>query len=59
MAMVFQNYALYGHMTVYENMAFSLTLRNPDHTLTDKEADEIIQNVLKALETELGATLRA
>ncbi len=26
-AMVFQNYALYGHMTVYENMAFSLTLR--------------------------------
>ena len=22
MAMVFQNYALYGHMTVYENMAF-------------------------------------
>lgn len=31
-AMVFQNYALYAHMTVYENMAFSLTLRkeNPD-----------------------------
>lgn len=27
-AMVFQNYALYGHMTVYENMAFSLTLRH-------------------------------
>ena len=27
MAMVFQSYALYGHMTVYENMAFSLTLR--------------------------------
>ena len=26
-AMVFQNYALYGHMTVYENMAFSLMLR--------------------------------
>ena len=29
-AMVFQNYALYGHMTVYENMAFSLTLRKED-----------------------------
>ena len=31
-AMVFQNYALYAHMTVYENMAFSLTLRreNPN-----------------------------
>jgi len=29
-AMVFQNYALYAHMTVYENMAFSLTLRHED-----------------------------
>ena len=31
-AMVFQNYALYAHMTVYENMAFSLTLmrENPN-----------------------------
>ena len=26
-AMVFQNYALYPHMSVYENMAFGLTLR--------------------------------
>ena len=26
-AMVFQNYALYPHMNVYDNMAFSLTLR--------------------------------
>ncbi len=26
-AMVFQNYALYSHMTVYQNMAFSLVLR--------------------------------
>jgi multiple sugar transport system ATP-binding protein len=29
-AMVFQNYALYSNMTVYENMAFSLTLRKDD-----------------------------
>lgn len=29
-AMVFQNYALYSHMTVYHNMAFSLTLRKED-----------------------------
>lgn len=29
-AMVFQNYALYGHMTIYENMAFSLTMRKED-----------------------------
>jgi multiple sugar transport system ATP-binding protein len=27
-AMVFQNYALYPHLTVYDNMAFSLKLRN-------------------------------
>lgn len=27
-AMVFQNYALYPHMTVYENMAFGLRLKN-------------------------------
>jgi multiple sugar transport system ATP-binding protein len=26
-AMVFQNYALYPHMTVYQNLAFALTLR--------------------------------
>ena len=30
MAMVFQNYALYAHMTIYQNMAFSLTLRKVD-----------------------------
>ncbi|MBN1970882.1 MAG: sn-glycerol-3-phosphate ABC transporter ATP-binding protein UgpC [Candidatus Delongbacteria bacterium] len=29
-AMVFQNYALYPHMTVYENMAFALKLRKVD-----------------------------
>ena len=29
-AMVFQNYALYAHMTVYENMALSLTLLHED-----------------------------
>ena len=30
-AMVFQNYALYPHMTVFDNMAFSLTLaKAPD-----------------------------
>ncbi|MCQ2792126.1 MAG: ABC transporter ATP-binding protein [Bacilli bacterium] len=30
MAMVFQNYALYAHMTIYQNLAFSLTLRHVD-----------------------------
>lgn len=32
-AMVFQNYALYAHMTVYHNMAFSLTLRKENSDL--------------------------
>ena len=34
-AMVFQSYALYPHMTVRENMAFSLRLRKADKTTTD------------------------
>ena len=37
MAMVFQNYALYGHMTVYENMAFSLTLRKENKNVIHKK----------------------
>jgi len=42
-AMVFQSYALYPHMTVYENMAFGLELRDvPD--------EEIEQRVQKAAE---------
>jgi multiple sugar transport system ATP-binding protein len=44
-AMVFQNYALYAHMTVYENMAFSLVLRHIDRNVIHKkvmEAAEIL-----------------
>ena len=37
MAMVCQNYALYGHMTIYENMAFSLTLRKEDPNVIHKK----------------------
>ena len=42
-AMVFQNYALYAHMTVYHNMAFSLTIRKVDPV-------EIHARVMKAAE---------
>ena len=35
-AMVFQNYALYPHMTVFDNMAFSLKLRKADLALVEK-----------------------
>ncbi len=44
-AMVFQNYALYPHMTVYENMAFALKLRRVKKQEIDtkvKEAAEIL-----------------
>lgn len=36
-AMVFQNYALYSNMTIYENMAFSLTLRKIDPEIIHKK----------------------
>jgi multiple sugar transport system ATP-binding protein len=39
-AMVFQSYALYPHMTVRENMGFSLRLRNADAALTAKRVDD-------------------
>ena len=48
MAMVFQNYALYGHMTVYENMAFSLTMR--------KEDPNVIHRTVLAAAEILGLT---
>ena len=45
-AMVFQSYALYPHMTVYENMAFSLNMKNESKKLIDerdKNAAKILQ----------------
>jgi len=47
-AMVFQNYALYPHMTVYENMAFGLKLRKFDK----KEIKERVTEAAKILELE-------
>lgn len=45
-AMVFQSYALYPHMTVYENMAFSLSMRKERSQLIDervREAARVLQ----------------
>ena len=39
-AMVFQNYALYPHMTVYENLAFALKLRHTPKKEIDKKVRE-------------------
>ena len=39
-AMVFQNYALYPHMTVYDNMAFGLKLRKVPKDQIDKAVQE-------------------
>ena len=39
-AMVFQNYALYPHMTVFENMAFSLKLRKEPKDVIEKKVRE-------------------
>ena len=39
-AMVFQNYALYPHMTVYDNMAFGLKLRKVDKAEIDRKVRE-------------------
>jgi multiple sugar transport system ATP-binding protein len=38
-AMVFQNYALYPHMTVYENMAFALKLRGLEKSAIDQKVE--------------------
>ena len=47
-AMVFQNYALYPHLTVFENMAFSLRLRK-------RPQEEVYEKVTRAAEV-LGIT---
>jgi multiple sugar transport system ATP-binding protein len=42
-AMVFQNYALYPHMTVYENMAFALKLRRYSKSDIDQRVKDAAQ----------------
>ncbi len=47
-AMVFQNYALYPHMTVYDNMAFGLKLRK----VPKDEIDKKVRNAARILDLE-------
>src|SRR3989454_6449881 len=62
-AMVFQNYALYPHMTVYDNMAFGLKMRKFGRTEIGtrvQEAAEVlgIQNLLKRKPRQLSGGQR-
>ena len=56
-AMVFQNYALYPHMTVYENMAFALKLRKTPKSEIDRRVKEAAQ--MLQLEEYLGRKPKA
>ncbi len=47
-AMVFQNYALYPHMTVYKNIAFGLTLQK----ISQEEIDRRVHEAARAMDLE-------
>ncbi len=62
-AMVFQNYALYPHMTVYDNISFGLKLHNiPGPEIKDRVADAAqmlgLQDYLKRVPKELSGGQR-
>ena len=41
-----------------KSVAYSLSMRAPDRTLTDEECDKAMRAAISALETEFGAQLR-
>ncbi len=62
-AMVFQNYALYPHMTVYENMAFGLRLRKTPKAQIEARVKEVadqlgLQELLKRKPGQLSGGQR-
>lgn len=44
-SMVFQNYALYPHLTVYKNIAFGMNLRKEDKALIDQKVREVAKSL--------------
>jgi multiple sugar transport system ATP-binding protein len=62
-AMVFQNYALYPHMSVYDNIAFGLKLRGMPKTEIERRVTEVgemlgLQKLLKRKPKELSGGQR-
>src|SRR3977135_797075 len=62
-AMVFQNYALYPHMSVYDNIAFGLKLRGMPKAEIDRRVGEVadmlgLQKLLKRKPKELSGGQR-
>jgi len=62
-AMVFQNYALYPHMSVYENMAFGLKLRKVPKAVIKERVDQAakvlgLQDLLRRKPKELSGGQR-
>jgi multiple sugar transport system ATP-binding protein len=62
-AMVFQNYALYPHMSVYDNIAFGLKLRGMPKTEIERRVGDVaemlgLQNLLKRKPKELSGGQR-
>ena len=62
-AMVFQNYALYPHMSVFDNIAFGLKLRGMDKAEIDRRVAEVgemlgLQKLLKRKQKELSGGQR-
>lgn len=57
-ATLFDVYTGTGIPAGKKSMAFALTLRADDRTLTDVEADAEVSGILKCLQSELGAVLR-
>ncbi len=51
-AMVFQNYALWPHMTVYDNIAYGLRIRKKKLKLTEEEIRKRVKEVLELVKLE-------
>jgi phenylalanyl-tRNA synthetase beta chain len=68
---IIQSFPLVKQVTIFDvysgkqvppgkkSLAYSITFQSPTHTLTDEEVDQVQQQVLDKLSSELGATLRA